>query len=65
MSWGSWSTLWGFALQPLIADCVYFADSDADSLTDLATDQSQFATNLTVGAGGLTEATSVPVTLTR
>jgi hypothetical protein len=56
--WSSWS-LWGIpSSQYLIRDTVFFGDSGTGLLTELADDDSQYATDLTVGAGGITEASS-------
>jgi len=57
VSWSSWTTLWGLDHDVILtADCVFFAQGS--TLADLADDLSQNLTDLTVGAGGVSEASS-------
>lgn len=58
MSWSSWTDLWGTGAEPRIADTVFYADAAASALADLADDDSQYNTPLTVGTNSVYELTS-------
>ena len=58
MSWTSWAE-WGSAVAvPTIADTVIYGYSGTGVLSELADDQSQLATDLTVGTGSIYETDS-------
>lgn len=56
MPWVDWT--WGGAPNPFTADCVFFADSADGTLSDLADDESQRLTDLSVGTDSVYETSS-------